>query len=238
MQGKRMTNDEWRMANGKWQMTNDKWQMTNGKWQMANNYWQMTSPITLYDTNFPNDPKWIYLLLPIWPTISGISRLSGSLLERWGPCCDWSPPKTSWLPRCNRSNKDSHPTTTKTPIEQGLAPYHDQDPERRNWSTPKARAQCAQQAEACQQLLSEVMELERQNEQNMIARRDQVAAQLQAAQAAGAARGAYQAHQRSTPQGPHQTQTTRIAPLADDSPADDSSGHWPHGHRLDLHSDA
>jgi len=123
-------------------------------------------------------------------------------------------------------------------IEQGLAPYHAQDPERRNWSTPEARAQCAQQAKACQQLLSEVMELERQNEQNMIARRDQVAAQLQTAQAAGAARGAYQAHQLSTPQGPHQTQTTPIPPLAGDSQMDDSPGHRPYGCRLDLHSDA
>jgi len=132
-------------------------------------------------------------------------------------------------------------------IEQGLAPYHDQDPEQRSWSTPEARVQCAQQAEACQRLLSEVMELERQNEQNMIARRDHVASQLQTAQAAGTARGAYhagtargayQAHQFSTPQGPHRTQTTPIAPLANNLSADDSPGHWPHGHQLDLHSDA
>lgn len=117
-------------------------------------------------------------------------------------------------------------------IEQALAPYHAQEPEQRNWQTTQARAQCAQQAEACQQLLSEVMMLERQNEQNMIARRDQVANQLQTAQAAGAARGAYQAHQRATPQGPHHTQHTPVAPLANASLA--NSGH---GQHLDLQSD-
>ncbi len=111
-------------------------------------------------------------------------------------------------------------------IEQGLTPYHAQDPEQRDWPTAEARARCAQQADACQQLLDEVMELERRNEQNMIERRDQVATQLQAAQAAGAARGAYQAHQLSKPQGPHQSQYAPIAPVAN-----------PQGQQLDLHSD-
>ena len=113
-------------------------------------------------------------------------------------------------------------------IEQGLAPYHEQDPDQRDWPAAEARAQCAQQADACQQLLSEVMELERVNEQNIIERRDQVATQLQAVQASGAARGAYQAHQLSTPQGPHAAQNAPIAPLADTG----------QGHQLDLHSDA
>ncbi len=113
-------------------------------------------------------------------------------------------------------------------IEQGLAPYHEQDPEQRGWPTPEARAQCAQQADACQQLLSEVMELERQNEKNMIERRDQVASQLQAVQASGAARGAYQAHQLSSPQGPHHTQHSPVLPLGNTQQP---------GHSLDLQSD-
>lgn len=112
-------------------------------------------------------------------------------------------------------------------IELGLQPFHAQDPEQRAWETPEARARSAQQAEACQQLLDEVMQLERSNEQAMIARRDAVATQLQTAQAAGAARGAYQAQQMSTLQGPHQTPTAPVAPL--------TSGQ---GHQLDLHSDA
>ncbi len=110
-------------------------------------------------------------------------------------------------------------------IEQGLAPYHDQDPETRNWPTAEARAQCAQQAQTCQQLLGEVMELERQNEQAMITRRDQVATQLQAAQAANTARGAYQAQQIKSPRGPHH------APLAPHSSGTSA-------HQLDLQSDA
>lgn len=117
-------------------------------------------------------------------------------------------------------------------IEQALAPYHAQDPEQRNWQTAQARTQCAHQSKACQQLLSEVMTLERQNEQNMIERRDEVANQLQTAQAAGAARGAYQAHQLSTTQGPHHSKNSPIAPLANAPLA--NSGH---GQHLDLQSD-
>jgi len=115
-------------------------------------------------------------------------------------------------------------------IEQALAPYHDQDPEQRDWASSAARAHCADQVNTCQQLLEEVMELERRNEQSMIERRDQVATQLQAAQAAGAARGAYQAHQLSTPQGPHRTPNTPLAPLANQLANQQ-------GHQLDLHSD-
>ena len=113
-------------------------------------------------------------------------------------------------------------------VEQGLAPYHAQDPEDRDWTTPEARERCAQQVDDCQQLMRELMDLERQNEQNIIERRDKVASQLQAAQAAGAARGAYQAHQLSAPQGPHPAPSTPTAPIDCDL----------HTQHLDLHSDA
>jgi flagellar biosynthesis/type III secretory pathway chaperone len=109
-------------------------------------------------------------------------------------------------------------------IEQGLQPFHAQDPQQRSWSSPEARAHCAQQAAACQQLLEEVMQLERQNEQTMIARRDAVASQLQTAQAASAARGAYQAQQY--PAGPHARHRPSAVPLPS-AP----------GHQLDLHTD-
>jgi len=112
-------------------------------------------------------------------------------------------------------------------IERELAPYHAQDPEQRDWPTAAERAKSAQQAESCRQLLDEVMALERQNEQEMIDRRDKVATQLQAAQAASTARGAYQAHQHTTPQGPHSNHRATIIPLANDQ-----------GQQLDLHSDA
>ena len=112
-------------------------------------------------------------------------------------------------------------------VEQELSPYHIQDPEQRVWPSAEARAQCASQADACRELLAEVMDLERQNEMNMVQRRDHVAQQLQAAQAAGTARGAYQAQQITTPQGPHRGYGTPVAPLAQNQP----------GNQLDMHSD-
>lgn len=113
-------------------------------------------------------------------------------------------------------------------IEQGLAPFHEQDPEQRQWHSSAARDQSRQLSASCQELLQEVMELERQNEQTMIERRDQVAAQLQTAQAANSARGAYQAHQVSPTQGPHHVARTPMAPLSDQQ----------QGTQLDLQSDA
>ncbi len=83
-------------------------------------------------------------------------------------------------------------------IEQQLAPFHAQDPETRVWSSPAARERCAGQSAECQKLLAEVMEMERDNEQKMTERRDQVASQLQTAQSASTARRAYQLHQRHT----------------------------------------
>lgn len=88
-------------------------------------------------------------------------------------------------------------------IEKELTPFHAQDPEERDWPSPEARTACADQAAQCRVLLEKVMQLERQNERLMTSRRDQVASQLQAAQAASAARGAYQAQQLALPQGSH-----------------------------------
>jgi hypothetical protein len=103
-------------------------------------------------------------------------------------------------------------------IEQQLAPFHTQDPESRVWSNPAARERCARQSAECQTLLAEVMEMERDNEQKMTERRDQVANQLQAAQSASTARRAYQVHQRHT-----------VHPLSFDT-SDTTSA------QLDLHS--
>ena len=87
-------------------------------------------------------------------------------------------------------------------IEQQLGPFHSQDPEKRSWSNPAARERCVKQAAECQQLLNRIMELERDSEQKMTDRRDQVANQLQAVQFSGAARRAYQLQQRGTPRAP------------------------------------
>ncbi len=113
-------------------------------------------------------------------------------------------------------------------IEQALAPFHQQDPDQRQWHSTELRAHCSKLAAECQRLLQEVMELEKRNELNMIERRDQLAVQLQAAKAASTARGAYQAHQISPPQGPHHSTATPIAPLSASN----------QGEQLDLHSEA
>ncbi|MDZ4658913.1 MAG: flagellar export chaperone FlgN [Bythopirellula sp.] len=82
--------------------------------------------------------------------------------------------------------------------EQQLAPFHEQDPERRTWSSQAERERCARQAAECQTMLAEIMDMERHNELKMTERRDLVASQLQAAQSASTARRAYQVHQRQS----------------------------------------
>ncbi len=81
-------------------------------------------------------------------------------------------------------------------IERELAPYQQQDPESRDWASPKEREQCAAQAAECKKLLDRLMQLEMANEKAMTERRDDVATRLKTAQSAGAARTAYQSHQQ------------------------------------------
>lgn len=49
-------------------------------------------------------------------------------------------------------------------LHRELAPFHADDPEARLWRSPQARAECQRQAEECQALLAQVLELERQAE--------------------------------------------------------------------------
>jgi hypothetical protein len=81
-------------------------------------------------------------------------------------------------------------------IEQGLAPYRDQDPEARVWRSPARRAECAQQAARCQQLLHDIVTQEKDSAARMTRRRDAAASQLRATHAAARAHGAYQADKR------------------------------------------
>ena len=81
-------------------------------------------------------------------------------------------------------------------IERQLAPFHGEDPQARSWSDPSVRERCARQADECQKLLDDIMQMERQNEQIMLQRRDQLASQLQTAQSGLTARRAYQSQQR------------------------------------------
>jgi hypothetical protein len=79
-------------------------------------------------------------------------------------------------------------------LEKQLAPFHEQDPDRREWASADARAQCAADSEACRQLIREVMAMEQDGERQMTARRDNVASQLRSVASGGRVREAYQAN--------------------------------------------
>jgi hypothetical protein len=81
-------------------------------------------------------------------------------------------------------------------IEQQLAPFHEQDPETRQWESTEARNRCAENAEACRGLIQEVMAMEQAGERQMIERRDAVANQLRTVAAGSRVRDAYQAQAR------------------------------------------
>jgi hypothetical protein len=76
-------------------------------------------------------------------------------------------------------------------IEKALDPFRSQDPERRTWPSPEARAACSEQVQQNEILLAEVIKNERYCEAALIRRRDEVANQLQGAHLAGCAREAY-----------------------------------------------
>jgi hypothetical protein len=79
-------------------------------------------------------------------------------------------------------------------IERELTPFHAEDPDSRAWNSPADRENCAKEAELCQRLLHEVLELERRQEQQLLARRNQAAVELRNVQASREATGAYHAH--------------------------------------------
>ena len=78
-------------------------------------------------------------------------------------------------------------------IERAMDPFRGQDPESRRWRTPDGRRNCARQLQRCQTLLGEIMDREKQSEQELIRRRDDVEAQLQGVHKASQARQAYTA---------------------------------------------
>ncbi len=77
-------------------------------------------------------------------------------------------------------------------MEKELAPYHDEDPDSRLWSSPEERTRCAADADHCRQLIAEVMALEQAGERQMTVRRDEAASQLRAVATAGRVREAYE----------------------------------------------
>ncbi|MEX0818581.1 MAG: hypothetical protein WD070_03280 [Pirellulaceae bacterium] len=64
-------------------------------------------------------------------------------------------------------------------LERELDPFRSQNPESRRWSSPRRRQQTRDRATLCESLLSEVMQLEKQCEDELVVRRDAVAHRLQ-----------------------------------------------------------
>jgi hypothetical protein len=81
-------------------------------------------------------------------------------------------------------------------LECELKPYYVENPETRAWNSVAARAECAQMANDCNVLLEEIVALEKQGAEQMDARKNEVAQQLQQVHAAAHVRGAYQAQRR------------------------------------------
>jgi|RhiMethySRZTD1v2_1073278.scaffolds.fasta_scaffold2019631_1 hypothetical protein len=82
-------------------------------------------------------------------------------------------------------------------LESQLKPFYAQNPDSRLWNSPAERAQCAQLANECNALLEEVVSLEKQGAEQMDARKNEVASQLQRVHAAAHVRNAYQAQRRT-----------------------------------------
>jgi len=87
--------------------------------------------------------------------------------------------------------------STLQELEHDLKPYYAEDPERRVWRSPQLRASCADKAAKCSALLEEIVNQEKQAAEQMAARRDEVAQQLQQVHSAAQVRDAYQEHRRS-----------------------------------------
>jgi hypothetical protein len=76
-------------------------------------------------------------------------------------------------------------------IERQLDPFRGQSPDDRDWPSPEDRQRSAELAAACEELLAEVAESERQSAVKLQLRRDEAATQLQAVHVAVQARAAY-----------------------------------------------
>jgi hypothetical protein len=82
-------------------------------------------------------------------------------------------------------------------LEGELKPFYAQNPDTRVWRSPSERTQIAQMAAECNTLLEEIVSLEKRGAEQMDARKNEVAEQLQQVHAAAHVRNAYQAQRRS-----------------------------------------
>ena len=82
-------------------------------------------------------------------------------------------------------------------LERELAPYYAEDPERREWPSPDERTRCAKQAGECNAMLEEIVQIEKLGAEKLMARRNEVAEQLQQVHAAAHVRSAYEAQRKN-----------------------------------------
>ena len=83
-------------------------------------------------------------------------------------------------------------------LEQQLDPFRGQDPETRDWPSTSVREECQRNVETCNELLAEIMRLEKQVEMEMVRRRDATSDQLAGMHGASEARHAYVAAASAT----------------------------------------
>jgi hypothetical protein len=83
-------------------------------------------------------------------------------------------------------------------LEQQLDPFRGQNPDTRDWPSTEARELCQKNVETCNELLTEIMWLEKQGEGEMVGRRDDASLRLAGMHGASEARHAYVAAAAAT----------------------------------------
>lgn len=77
-------------------------------------------------------------------------------------------------------------------VERKLDPFRAENPETRQWPSAAARAACQAEADRCNAMLAEAMELDRSAEASMRQKRDATATALESVQTAEGTRSAYE----------------------------------------------
>lgn len=81
-------------------------------------------------------------------------------------------------------------------VQDALAPFREQDPERRSWASAARRAAAAKIVADCDDLLAQIAQQERTSESDLRLRRDEAAQQLAGVHSASSARDAYGSYDR------------------------------------------
>jgi flagellar biosynthesis/type III secretory pathway chaperone len=76
-------------------------------------------------------------------------------------------------------------------VEGELDPFRSQQPHQRIWASVQARDRCAEMLNRCDEMFREIMAREKQSENRLIERRDEVAQRLVGTNASAHARAAY-----------------------------------------------